>query len=248
MSREEGGGARSLEQYMRSRLGSGHRGGGGGGGEILEEEGEIGDELLAQEMLLRDGHVFNEDELKGELPYDSQMESGSVHEGESYSAEWRDTKSMDAGEDELVSSSSLADMAAFAPQRQSLTVDTSASGNEEGELEGSSVSVFDTSSEVVTAIFTPRGIDAEAVKEAAAAAAVALQTQQLAAEQIHNLEMDVVTLMEEVDALGQARRDAEAKGALLAEENAALSETCTDLKLQLRESRDKVFGIKHAIN
>jgi hypothetical protein len=247
MSKDDGGGSRrSLEQYMRMREGKGAAeatlpwGVGSSAGQNFDAGMEPEDRVSPQ---LRQGQGQGEPEDEEEmlLSHASEVMVGPTHGIMPYS-EWRDTMSTIEEEEELVSSSSLADMAAFAPRRPGLTVDTEEGGApaaaaDEGELEGSSVSVFDTTSDVVTAIFTPRGIDS-AVREAAAAAIQAQQ--EAAAEQIHQLELDVVTLMEEVEALGAARRDAEAKGAMLADENALLSGECAELRLQLRESKDKV--------
>jgi hypothetical protein len=259
MSKEDGGGLRSLEQYMRSRR-EGRSASeaalpwGEGGGVVhssdalgeaessvsLQQPQELELEYQHMEEEVHPDHEDDKEEML--LSHESEVTTRPAHGIMPYSA-WRDTMSTVEEEEELVSSSSLADMAVFAPRRPGLMVDTgeksvNAAAADEGELEGSSVSVFDTTSDVVTAIFTPRGIDS-AAREAAAAAVLQAQ-QQAAADQIHQLELDVVTLMEEVDALGAARRDAEAKSAMLADENALLSGECAELKLQLRESREKV--------
>ena len=113
----------------------------------------------------------------------------------------------------------------FLQKEQSLTLSVEEPLPSESELQGSSVAYFDNESDVAT-IFTPPGDKNHLIKKYTA--------------QIQNLEMDNVTLMEELDTVNRKLQVAESLQSTVQAELASAKEEAKNLRIEARELKENV--------
>lgn len=99
----------------------------------------------------------------------------------------------------------------------------------ESELKCSSAVFFDADSDLAT-IFSPGSKRREAESNKYE-------------EQIHSLEFDIVTLMDEVTALNGYKSDAEKAHTLLQEDNEKLKHDAKDLRTEIRDLKENVIEL-----
>ena len=101
--------------------------------------------------------------------------------------------------------------------------------DDEGELESSSVAFFDVDSRDLASIFTTTLIKDDSVG-----------LKEHYESQIRSLEIDMVTLMDEVDSLNAFKADAQKLEQSLTDENSKLKEEAKSMKMEIKELKDNV--------